>query len=438
MPRPQVTRAIIQDAAREAMPASVRPYAATASDAMLPETEAGMKVPDRPTGHSPHGGVRPSSSSLSAWAFSFLPISLDLDVEGRPRGRLEDWLARVGSTHRVALKNVCIAPLVGVALLYLADAPLGPTLPLAADRRAIAITGIVFLGAVAAILALTHFSYLRLRAAVLPSAAVAPQDFETEFNLVVTLSGGTPDASDRRTSRSRVGRGKRSSSSLGSLNSLFGEPLLDDLTEGASCAPIPAATQRLFVFGGLLSSQVAIVLLLSQWARLLGLQRNTITLTQVLIVGCDTWASLLQRADHGLVASVVMWAHHIVVVATAVHVVDSLDFIYYILTLCWYASLWFASRNRDRYAIDDGALEFKAAAQAAKCRTLVNALLPPAIIVAIREKLVVGSLPSVAFDFKGVVLLQSDIVVRTPGSVWFFLFFLCFRFLFRGCAEAPS
>ena len=416
MPRPQVTRAIIQDAAREAMPASVRPYAATASDAMLPETEAGMKVPDRPTGHSPHGGVRPSSSSLSAWAFSFLPISLDLDAEGRPRGRLEDWLARVGSAHRVALKNVCIAPLVGVALLYLADAPLGPTLPLAADRRAIAITGIVFLGAVAAILALTHFSYLRLRAAVLPSAAVAPQDFETEFNLVVTLSGGTPDASDRRTSRSRVGRGKRSSSSLGSLNSLFGEPLLDDLTEGASCAPIPAATQRLFVFGGLLSSQVAIVLLLSQWARLLGLQRNTITLTQVLIVGCDTWVSLLQRADHGLVASVVMWAHQIAVASAGIAILDgagmALDVVYYVLTILWYLSLWFASRNRDRDAVDDRALETKAAAQAAKCRTLVNALLPPAIIVAIREKLVAGSLPSVAFDFDGAVLLQSDIVVR--------------------------
>ena len=387
-------------------------------------------------GHSSRG-VRPSSASLGAWAFSFLPISLDLDAEGRPHGRLGDWLARVGSAHRVAFNNVCLAPLVGVALLYLEDAPLGPSLPLAADRLAITITGIVFLGAVAAILALTHFSYLRLRAAVLPSAAVAPLSSEPAFNFMAALTGGASDAS-HKSSSSKVGRGQRKRSSLGFLNMLSPAPLLDDLTEGSSCAPIPAATQRLFVFGGLLSSQVAIVLLLSQWARLLGLQRNTITLTQVLIVGCDTWASLLQRADHGLVASVVMWAHHIVVVATAVHVVDSLDFIYYILTLCWYASLWFASRNRDRYAIDDGALEFKAAAQAAKCRTLVNALLPPAIIVAIREKLVVGSLPSVAFDFKGVVLLQSDIVVRTPGSVWFFLFFLCFRFLFRGCAEAPS
>ena len=41
-------------------------------------------------------------------------------------------------------------------------------------------------------------------------------------------------------------------------------------------------------------------------------------------------------------------------------------------------------------------------------------------MVAISEKLLAGSLPSVAFDFDGAVLLQSDIVVRTPGYVSFY------------------
>ena len=302
--------------------------------------------------------IRPSSSSLSEWAFSFLPISLNLDSEGRPRGRIEDWLARAGAAHRVALVNVGMTILVGISLFYMADAPLGPTLPRAASCDAIAITGIVIICVAGACLALTHVSYLRLVAAVLPSSAVAP-------------SSSSRDLESGRGTKAGANGGGRSNSVASSA---------DDAPEGGGCAPIPISTQCLFLFGGLLSSQVAIVLLLSQWARLLGLQRNTITLTQVLIVGCETWVSLLQRAEHGLAASVVLWAHHMAVVAVGIAFLDASkivsDVVYYFLTICWYLSLWLVSRNRDCDAIDDRALENRAAAQAAKCRTLVQARIP--------------------------------------------------------------
>ena len=138
--------------------------------------------------------------------------------------------------------------------------------------------------------------------------------------------------------------------------------------------------------------------------------------TQVLIMGYSSWIALLQPASFGLAASLVMWAHHIAVVvagnlAGLPGYAPLNDAVYFGFLAAWSFALWVATRYRDAEAVLERKCEARAAAGAARCRSLVHACLPPTVMADLRERLVQKLPMSVAYSFDRSFLLQSDIVV---------------------------
>ena len=111
------------------------------------------------------------------------------------------------------------------------------------------------------------------------------------------------------------------------------------------------------------------------------------------------------------------WAHHLACIIADDTQHPELSFllfaIFFLFLFLWSLVLWVISRTRDRDAAQDKTLEKTAAEQAARCRVLVNAMLPPVAMEAIRERLVEKLPPTVAYNVTPAVLLQTDIVVRS-------------------------
>ena len=138
---------------------------------------------------------------------------------------------------------------------------------------------------------------------------------------------------------------------------------------------------------------------------------------QTLIAGFATWVALLQPANFGLAASLCMWIHQIVtVVASSVLGLGDAysplnDAVYFGFLTVWSLALWLASRNRDADAVEERRCEARAAAGAERCLGLVHAMLPPAVIDDLRDRLVQQLPLTVAYSYDEAFMLQSDIVV---------------------------
>ena len=178
-------------------------------------------------------------------------------------------------------------------------------------------------------------------------------------------------------------------------------------------------------------SQLVAAALFSQWSALLGLQRHTLALTQVLILSFSTWISLLQRADPGLIAAAAMWLHQFALIgagnrraataasaaaATLAHAAEAVAehggggafglrgffggscgllsgvfggsspaddevinvAVYFGYLFFWSLALWMTSRHRDDNALHNRAMVEAAAERAERCQALVHEMLPPA------------------------------------------------------------
>ena len=131
--------------------------------------------------------------------------------------------------------------------------------------------------------------------------------------------------------------------------------------------------------------------------------------------------ALLQPASFGLAASLIMWAHHIAVVvagnlAGLPDYAPLNDAIFFGCMALWCLALWAATRHRDAEAVEERQCEARAAAGAAHCLSLVHAMLPPAVMEDLRDRLIQQLPLTVAYSYDQAFMLQSDIVVSSsPG-----------------------
>ena len=126
-------------------------------------------------------------------AFSLVPISLDVDADGAPRGPLGEWLTRVAAAYRVAFLNVLSVLAIGLMLWLLAARSPdfhGHLASSASSSDVVATWGAIFLVALIVVEVVLTAAYVGLCALVMGPAQAAPLFIQVGVRGGAGASGG--------------------------------------------------------------------------------------------------------------------------------------------------------------------------------------------------------------------------------------------------------